>query len=69
MQAHEETTISMALHPTNVWKQFADDACFILRCEHSEKPEIFHHIKNLHQNTSSSMKEESIRELVFLTLY
>ena len=68
MEVHEETAISMVVHPPNVWEQFVDGACFILKCEHSEN--IFDHIKNLHQNTSFSMKEESNRKLlVFSILY
>ena len=48
MQAPEQLVISTALHPLKVWEQFIDDAYFILKRTHFGN--LFHHIKNLHQN-------------------
>ena len=62
MQAHEQTAISMALHPQKVWEQFVDDVNSIFR--HLES--FFCHINNLHQNVKFTMKEESNGELEFL---
>ena len=36
MQAHEQTAISTALHPPNVWEQFVDDIYSIVKRIHSQ---------------------------------
>ena len=58
MQAHEKTAISTVLHPPQVWEQSVDEFYSILKHMHLEN--LFHHIKNLHQN----IKEESVDRLV-----
>ena len=64
MQAYEHSTITAALHPPKVWKQFVDDIYSILKHTHLEK--FFHHINNLHQNIKFTIGEESNGELAFL---
>ena len=64
VQAHEQTARSKALHPPKVWEQFADDVYSILKHTHLEN--VFHRIKNLHQNIEFTMDEESDQELEFL---
>ena len=61
MQAHEHTSISTALYPLKVWEQLVDDVYFILKRTHFEN--VFHHIKNIHQNIKFTMEEESNGEL------
>ena len=34
MHAHEQTAISMALHPPKVWERFVDDVYSILKHAH-----------------------------------
>ena len=68
MQAYERIVITTALHPPKVWERFVDDVYSILKRTHLEN--FFHHIKNLHQNITFTMEEESNGELAFLdTLY
>ena len=57
MQAHEDTAISMVLHPPKVWEQFVDDLYSILIRTHLEN--LFYHINNLHQNITFTLEEES----------
>ena len=64
MQAYERTAIIMGLHPPKVWEQFIDDVYSILKHTHLEN--VFHHIKNLHQNIKFTMEEESNGEIAFL---
>ena len=47
MQAYESTATTTALHPSKVWKRFADDVYYILKRTNFEN--FFHHINNLHQ--------------------
>ena len=63
MQAHQQTATSMTLHPPEVWEQFVDDICPILKRMHLEN--FFHYI-NLHQNIKFTMEEGSTGELAFL---
>ena len=63
MQSHEDTAISTALHPPNVWEQFIDDIYSVVKRTHLEN--ISHHVNNLHQNIKFSMDEESNGELAF----
>ena len=42
MQAHEHTTISIALHPQKVWEQFIDNVYSILKLTLLEN--LFNHI-------------------------
>ena len=64
MQAHKSTARSTALHSSKIWEDFVDDVYSILKRTQLEN--IFHHIKNLHQNIKFTMEEESNGELVFL---
>ena len=57
MQAHEDTTISTALHPPEVWEKFVDDIYSILKDKHLEN--FSHHINNLHQNIKFTIEVES----------
>ena len=57
MQAHEDTAISMVLHPPKVWEQFVDDLYSILIHTHLEN--LFYHINNLHQNIKFTLEEQS----------
>ena len=57
MQDHEDTAISIVLHPPKVWEQFVDDLYSILICTHLEN--LFYHINNLHQNITFTLEEES----------
>ena len=59
----EQIAMSTALHPPNVWEQFADGAYFILKHMHLEI--FFHHINNLYQNINFTIEEESNGELAF----
>ena len=54
----KKTAISTVLHPPKVWEQSVDEFYSILKHMHLEN--LFHHIKNLHQN----IKEESVDRLV-----
>ena len=66
MQAHEQTAISMALHPPIVWEQFVDEVYSILKHTHLEN--FFCPINNLYQNIKFTMEEESNGELAFLDI-
>lgn len=47
MQAHEQTTVSTAIHPRKVWKLFFHDIYSILKRTHMEN--ILYQIKNVDQ--------------------
>ena len=64
MQAYERTAVTKILHPPKVWERFADVVYSILKRTHLEN--VFHHIKNLHQNIKFTVEEESNGELAFL---
>ena len=64
MQAHEHTVISLTLHSPNIWNQFVDDTCSILRHIHLEN--FIHHKNNLYQNIKFTMEGKSNGELAFL---
>ena len=64
MQAHEQTTAYMALHPPKIWERFVYDVYFTLKRTHFEN--FLHHINKLYQNIKFTMEEESNGELAFL---
>ena len=64
MQTHEQTAISMALHPPKVLEQLDDDVYFTHKRTHLEN--FFYHFCNIHQNIKFTLEEESNGELVFL---
>ena len=55
LQAHEQTAISMTLHPPKVWERFIDDVYSILKRMHLEN--YFLHINDLHQNIKLTVDE------------
>ena len=64
IRARESTAISTALHPPKVRERFVDDVYSTVKRTHLEN--VFHHIKNLHQNIKFTMEEKSNGELAFL---
>ena len=65
LQTCEQTAIPVALHPSKVWEQFADDIHSVLK--HMQLENLFYHINSLHQNIEVTMEEKVYnRELVFL---
>ena len=49
MQAHEQTAISMTLHPPEVWEQFVDDIYSILKRMHLENFFPLHQSSSKHK--------------------
>ena len=58
LQTCEQTAIPVALHPSKVWEQFADDIHSVLK--HMQLENLFYHINNLHQNIKVTKEEKGI---------
>ena len=63
MQAHEETLIN----PPKGWEWFVNNVYSIPKRAHLEN--VFHHVKNFHQNINFTLEEKSNWELAFFNSF